>query len=169
MTNWILLEQFSNRVVPIRMTGGSAETHWTTKARAKRQVNKRLFHLGGRREGGERISSARQSSTVPFALLLLLPGPKDDEDDDGRDHFHFSRFLTDAAAMALNSSSSSPYSSSPAAPLFVLSVLIAVSFQFDSEPTGQERRRETMVARALYRLPRTTDTVPPPDHGRTSK
>lgn len=36
--------------VPIRMTGGSAETHWMRKAMAKRQVKERLFHLGGRAE-----------------------------------------------------------------------------------------------------------------------
>ena len=114
--------EFDNRVVPIRMTGGSAETHWTTKARARKQVNnceRLLFQFGRRRhivvvdvddihcdaneddEGEEEnisdecISPARQSSTVPAGAALA---------NSGRGHFHFSRFLTDAAVMALNSS-----------------------------------------------------------------
>jgi hypothetical protein len=35
------------------MTGGSAETDWKRKARAKRQVKEQLFHLGGRDEDDE--------------------------------------------------------------------------------------------------------------------
>lgn len=50
------------------MTGGSAETDWKMKARARRQVKERLFHLGGLAEddewhGDKRISSARKVSS----------------------------------------------------------------------------------------------------------
>ena len=44
--NWVFIIQFL--FVPIRMTGGSAETDCKRKARARRQVKEDLFHLGGR-------------------------------------------------------------------------------------------------------------------------
>ncbi len=62
------------------MTGGSAETDWKMKARARRQVKERPFHLGGVgladdegdecKPGDKRISSARKvSSRVPLVVV----------------------------------------------------------------------------------------------------